>query len=46
MFLLVDSIIVECRLDGGWDEKDLLVRMLNVEDLEIGEKFDDENICF
>lgn len=46
MFLLVDSIIVECRVNGDQDEKDLFVCMLNVEDLEIGEKFDDENICF
>ncbi len=45
MFSLVDSIIAE-RRSGGRDEKDLLARMLNAEDLETGEKLDDENIRF
>lgn len=45
MFSLVDSIIAE-RRSGGRDEKDLLARMLNVEDPETGEKLDDENIRF
>ncbi|MED1173968.1 bifunctional P-450/NADPH--P450 reductase [Bacillus inaquosorum] len=46
MFSLVDSIIAERRSNGDQDEKDLLARMLNVEDPETGEKLDDENIRF
>ncbi|MBU2659739.1 bifunctional P-450/NADPH--P450 reductase [Bacillus cabrialesii] len=46
MFLLVDSIIAERRANGDQDEKDLLARMLNVEDPETGEKLADENIRF
>lgn len=46
MFSLVDSIIAERRANGDQDEKDLLARMLNVEDPETGEKLDDENIRF
>ncbi|MCY7750185.1 bifunctional P-450/NADPH--P450 reductase [Bacillus inaquosorum] len=46
MFSLVDSIIAERRSNGNQDEKDLLARMLNVEDPETGEKLDDENIRF
>lgn len=46
MFSLVDSIIAERKSDCGRDEKDLLARMLNVEDPETGEKLDDENIRF
>ncbi|MDO8224067.1 bifunctional P-450/NADPH--P450 reductase [Bacillus cabrialesii] len=46
MFSLVDSIIAERRSNGDQDEKDLLARMLNVEDQETGEKLDDENIRF
>lgn len=46
MFSLVDSIIAERKADGDQDEKDLLARMLNVEDPETGEKLDDENIRF
>lgn len=38
MFSLVDSIIAERRSNGDQDEKDLLARMLNVEDPETGEK--------
>ncbi|MBY8914794.1 bifunctional cytochrome P450/NADPH--P450 reductase [Bacillus sp. YC2] len=46
MFSLVDSIIAERKSNGRQDEKDLLARMLNVEDPETGEKLDDENIRF
>ncbi|MED4648709.1 bifunctional P-450/NADPH--P450 reductase [Bacillus inaquosorum] len=46
MFSLVDSIIAERRSNGDQDEKDLLARMLNVEDPETGDKLDDENIRF
>ncbi|MEC1614903.1 cytochrome P450 [Bacillus mojavensis] len=46
MFSLVDSIIAERKADGDQDEKDLLARMLKVEDPETGEKLDDENIRF
>ncbi|MBU8678867.1 bifunctional P-450/NADPH--P450 reductase [Bacillus subtilis] len=46
MFSLVDSIIAERRSNGDQDKKDLLARMLNVEDPETGEKLDDENIRF
>ncbi|PJH92048.1 bifunctional P-450/NADPH--P450 reductase [Bacillus sp. SN1] len=46
MFSLVDSIIAERRSNGDQDEKDLLARMLNVEDPETDDKLDDENIRF
>ncbi|MFB0637063.1 bifunctional P-450/NADPH--P450 reductase [Bacillus rugosus] len=46
MFSLVDSIIAERRSNGDQNEKDLLARMLNVEDPETGDKLDDENIRF
>ncbi|MCC9021992.1 bifunctional cytochrome P450/NADPH--P450 reductase [Bacillus nakamurai] len=46
MFSLVDSIIAERKSNGHQDEKDLLARMLNVEDPETGEKLDDENIRY
>ncbi|RIW32034.1 cytochrome P450 [Bacillus salacetis] len=46
MFSLVDSIIAERKQQDSSEENDLLSRMLNVNDLETGEKLDDENIRY
>ncbi len=46
MFSTVDKLIAERRARGDQGERDLLARMLSVEDPETGEKLDDDNIRY